>query len=258
MQVAIFSPYSSAREETGLLLLIGRTLAAAGETAVHVRCPGSFAVCDRDSDLEWQRTLTTCMQCSGEANRLVAWSQGSEAAISRWLTVEDLRSIRAVVEQSSAGDLPRLEYAGFAPWDVVRPAFSERFAAAAYTPENSGHAQFARRAIFAVLRQYAGVTNMLHDVPFDISLLARGGDMLSGAYRAAARRMGRRVAVFNWSVNTRAIEVSESGTSGQPHRSPILIHSIENMRPEPHSWPEELKGQIAAVMGYLKIAPTAR
>ncbi len=175
MKIAVFVPFGSQSQESGLIYLLANFLRVNFPEVVQLRCNGAFSLCDRDAESSWTRSIQSCFGCMSDQKALSAWSGMPVQDISTYLKADDVNETKKWVHALRDEELLTATYGEEPVYKIVSESFAHRFG---MQPDlnNKQHGQYLRRLLLAGVRM--SLTAKRYHLSFspDITLVAGGRD----------------------------------------------------------------------------------
>ena len=251
MNVAQFSPFGLASEETGLVSLVSNFLSGQNHIVTLLRCNGLFSLCDRDGESQWRRGISSCLGCMSEQQSVARWSGSAVVDLSPFITPEEILMSKRWLLLQQNGDLCLAKFEDIVPWELCRRSFAARFGTELPESKHPVQIQVFHRMLVAAVRAYTAARNFLRAHKPELLLVAAPGDYISGALVQAATDLGQAVATFSWDLHARSITIRRVGVE-RDYQCPIVFEDVTTMRPDSRTWPWELiqiMEQLATFLG---------
>ncbi len=239
MTIALLAPYGGLSQESGVMYLLANYLKESHTKVHQLQCNGVFSLCDRDGLQNWKRTLSSCLECSGEQRALAEWGSLEPIRLSEYLTPEIVQETKRTVLSKTPEQIWKMSWKGIELDKVLRGSFARRFGVAQPDFRNKSHQYAVQRLGLSAMRMVVASQEFLKRADIESSFVASGDDFISASYCAAAVQADAYVTRFKWDLGSRVVRIYRGE---DPHylTCEILLDSISSVRSEMSSWPDEL------------------
>lgn len=228
-----FAPYGSFSQETGLMALFARYLQSKNKETSWLTCNGALGACDRDEEVSWIRTHTTCLSCMADARRMSSWIG---------CKVNEITTSAA----SDSHQRPSVEF------QEIQESFTRRFGITSPEDRHLGHDSFKARLEVGATRVKYAVEKLCATYPSVFLFIASGMDFASRAAFSGAEISHAKAAVFQWSIKERGVKIFH------PVRKEILscslvLADISRYRTNVDSWSKEVIEILTEIEEFLGV-----
>lgn len=253
MKIAIFSPYGSSSQETGILGLLGNYVKSMFEQVWLLRCNGVFSLCERDAESGWRRGIQNCFRCMGEQARLAIWSGLPCEDLSAYVHPEDVLDSKRWVTTLPIDELEEANFAGIRIFDLCRGAFRSRFGSEQPDLRNPVQDETARRLMISSIRMCLATDRFHKEQHPDLVLVSGESDYITSSFIARSRARSRDIAIFRWDLTNRSIKITHPRTL-QEFSCPLVFEDITGMRGDSRTWPWELVKIVEDILVFLELS----
>lgn len=237
MKTAIFTPYGTRSEESGIIYLLANYMRERTGEVYQLRCNGAFPVCDRDEEREWRRDIDSCALCSHEQLRLAQWAGVETRNMTKYLLPADIDRVRTWATRLSTDCIASAELDGHPIHDYCKASIERRTSSC----RDDERSEISKRYLFSAGLTLAAVPRWYGELAPDLILAADGEGYMSRSFNAALEAEGaaEKVVRFRWmpSEHTIRITVSRSNESAE---CPLLLEDVSVMRSNHKTWPREI------------------
>lgn len=255
MKIAVFTPFGTQSQESGLIYLLANYLKSAGADAAQLRCNGVFSTCDRDADNQWRRPFQGCFQCIADQSSVAQWSALDVQELSRFVMPEEIEETKRLLLTTPVGELMSLEIRGIRLWDTIVGSFLNRFGITTPDSGNRQHEQALRRFMLGGARMLLATRRFNNLCSPDLLLVAGGNDFLSAGLVAQSKEQRRSVALLQWAIHERHVRILHPREKKEL-TCELFLEGIARMRADVKTWPTELITIIEDILTFLEVPST--
>lgn len=253
MKINIFAPFGSRSPEVGLIYLFANYMRERGVEVTQLRCNGMFSQCDRDGELGWKRTLSSCFTCVQEQKKLSTWGSIRSEDLSPFITPEEITTSVRWVNSLSADELMESTIDGEPIAQYMHGSIKARFGIPAIDPRNKNHETYARRLMLGTLRVLDASRRYCEQRPFDLAMVAGGDNFMVQGFLHEAQVAKLPCFIFRADFTKRCVHVINSADKATSYECPLMIDDIGALRAEVGSWGTDLIRLLDEVCAYMGI-----
>lgn len=236
MRTAIFTPYGTRSEESGIIYLLANYMRETVGEVHQIRCNGAFPVCDRDEERGWRRDVDSCSLCAHEQLRLAQWAGMETRNLTKYITPPDVQRVKSWVTRISATEITTAELDGH-PIHAYCAASIERRVAGGCREEE--RIDVVKRYLFSSALTVTAVPRWQKELEPGILFVAGGEGYLSRSFLSSLDDRDLKTVLFRWLPAEHTIRISVS-RSNQSADCPLLLEDVSAMRSNHKTWPGEI------------------
>ena len=255
MRVAVFSPFGGFSREAGLVYLLANYLRGIFPEVVQLRCNGTFAVCDRDSEKSWRREISSCLECMRDQEKLASWAGLPIKNFSEYLLPEDVEQTRAWILGLPTTALSEVEVNGLSLSKLCVGTFQNRFGSMEIDWHNKQHEQFIRRIYLGATRVCMALERFNRLFLPSMCFVLGGDDYLSRSFLEVSRLQKLDTILFRLDLGSRGVQITRVLANAQLSCD-LLLEDISLMRADFKTWPSELLEIVDQVLNFAGVSDT--
>lgn len=253
MSITLVTPLSSASPESGLMYLLGAYANSVGIEVTQVRCNGVLPVCDRDEEIGWERSITSCLHCAASQRPYAQWGGIASKDLSESVSPKDLLTLSRTLEVLPAEDLEKFEFNGRVLSSLVSASRDNWAQSTGKMTEAMPLSMQKRWLLSSGLMLGAARSYLLRYRPVSL-VVARGDDVISSSWIAAAEDLPRSVVQCAWDGAERAVKIAVRGTKSDTILCSLVIENLLSMRNDVKTWPKEVTRTLDELLSFIGIS----